>query len=227
VVDLSALWAGPLCGSLLAAGGARVIKVESEHRPDGARRGPPAFFDLLNGPKASVALDLRSDESRSRLGRLLRAADVVIEGSRPRALEQMGLFAERIVSEGGPQVWVSITAYGREGVGRERIGFGDDAAVGGGLVVRDDAGPCFCADAVADPATGLVAAAAVVDALSVGGRWIADVPLSGVAASLAGPTLEAPPGTTPEAPRARTPSAHAAAFGADTAEVLAWLERGR
>ena len=40
VVDLSALWAGPLCGGLLAGAGATVVKVESTHRPDGARRGP-------------------------------------------------------------------------------------------------------------------------------------------------------------------------------------------
>ncbi len=40
VVDLSALWAGPLCGDLLASAGATVLKVESSQRPDGARRGP-------------------------------------------------------------------------------------------------------------------------------------------------------------------------------------------
>ena len=62
MVDLSALWAGPLCGDLLARAGASVVKVESTQRPDGARRGSRAFFDLLNGRKRSVALDLRSRE---------------------------------------------------------------------------------------------------------------------------------------------------------------------
>ena len=62
VVDLSSLWAGPLCGQLLAAAGADVVKVESTARPDGARQGPAAFFDLLNGVKRSVALDLRHVE---------------------------------------------------------------------------------------------------------------------------------------------------------------------
>src|SRR5262249_27702398 len=52
VVDLSSLWAGPLCGRLLADAGATVVKVESRARPDGARRGPAAFFDLLNAGKA-------------------------------------------------------------------------------------------------------------------------------------------------------------------------------
>ena len=60
VVDLSALWAGPLCGDLLARAGATVVKVESTQRPDGARRGPAEFFDLLNGRKRSVALDFQN-----------------------------------------------------------------------------------------------------------------------------------------------------------------------
>jgi len=58
VVDLSSLWAGPLCTNVLRLAGARVVKVESTRRPDGARAGPPAFFDLLNSGKAHAGLDL-------------------------------------------------------------------------------------------------------------------------------------------------------------------------
>ena len=59
VLDLTALWAGPLCCHLLQAQGARVVKVENIHRPDGARRGPARFYDLLNAGKDSVALDFK------------------------------------------------------------------------------------------------------------------------------------------------------------------------
>ena len=90
VVDLTALWAGPLCGDLLARGGAQVVKVESLGRPDGARRGPAAFFDQLNAHKRSVALDFTTTGGRARLAGLLVAADVVLESSRPRALDQLG-----------------------------------------------------------------------------------------------------------------------------------------
>src|SRR5205085_9415171 len=48
VVDLSSLLAGPLCTHLPHDRGARVIKVESTTRPDGARRGPAAFFDRMH-----------------------------------------------------------------------------------------------------------------------------------------------------------------------------------
>ncbi|HEX6424509.1 MAG TPA: CoA transferase [Acidimicrobiales bacterium] len=221
VVDLSALWAGPLCGALLADAGADVVKVESTGRPDGARRGPRQFFDLLNAGKRSVALDLGSAEGRARLHELLARADVVIEASRPRALADLGVDAGSLVAGGGPRVWLSITGHGRRGPGRDRVGFGDDAAVAGGLVSRDGRGPCFCADAVADPATGLVATAAVLDVLAAGGRWLLDVAMSAVAAHLAGPTLPvADQSPVAARPWARPPRGPAPRLGEHTAAVL-------
>lgn len=222
VVDLSALWAGPLCGDLLAGTGATVIKVESADRPDGARRGPAAFFDLLNGRKRSVALDFRTLEGANALRALIGRADVVIEASRPRALEQLDIHAVDEVQGGGPQVWVSITGYGRTDPDA-RVAFGDDAAAGGGLVVWHDRGPMFCADAVADPVTGLAAANACLDALASGGRWLLDVSMAGVCAELSGPTLPAPSDLEPAPPRARPAARAAPALGEDTAQVLAGL----
>jgi hypothetical protein len=107
------------------------------------------------------------------------------------------------------------------------VAFGDDAAVAGGLVVADPAGPCFCADAAADPAAGLVAAAACLDALAAGGCWLVDVSMAGVAASLTGPTLGPDPvrpvdGPADEVapPRARAATSPGPALGEHTAEVL-------
>lgn len=221
VVQLASLWAGPLCGSLLADAGATVVKVESTGRPDGARRGPGAFFDLLNAGARSVALDLASDDGRRALAALLGRADVVIEGSRPRALAQLGIDPGALVGGGGPRVWVSLTGHG--GSQGDRVGFGDDAAVAGGLVAWDGGEPSFCADAVADPTSGLVAAAAVLEALASGGRWLLDVALAGVAAHLAGPTLPVPAGLDAAPPARRPPRGHAPRLGEHTAEVLADL----
>lgn len=203
VVDLSAMWAGPLCAGLLAATGATVIKVESVHRPDGARRGAAAFFHLLNAAKQIVQLDLRDEQGRAALDQLLQRADVVIEGSRPRALEQLGIDLHRHLATGATRVWVSITGHGRGGRGRNRVAFGDDAAVAGGLVAWEDGQPLFCADAIADPATGLVAAAGCLAALEAGGTWLLDVAMAEVAAHLAGPTLAVPPHLAAAPPRAR------------------------
>jgi CoA-transferase family III len=223
VVELASLWAGPLCGSLLARAGARVVKVESSRRPDGARLGPGAFFDLLNAGKRSVALDVATSQGRDDLATLIAGADVVIEGSRPRALAQLGIDP----TTAGTRVWVSITGHGRTGPGADRVAFGDDAAVAGGLVAWDGPRPYFCADAVADPATGLVAAAACVDALAAGGRWLLDVAMAGVAADLAGPTLPVPAGTPAPPPVAPPPPGRAPALGEDTDRVLLSVRRRR
>ena len=221
VIDLSALWAGPLCGDLLAGAGATVVKVESATRPDGARRGPAAFFDLLNWRKRSVALNLQSDEGIRLLRALVRRADVVIEASRPRALAQFAIGARDVVRDGGPQVWISITGHGRTGAAANRVAFGDDAAVAGGLVVWAAETPLFCADAVADPVTGLTAANACLSALAGGGRWLLDVSMAGVCAGLAGPTLPASPDVTVADPTARVAERSAPELGADTDQVLA------
>jgi hypothetical protein len=221
VIDLSALWAGPLCGDLLAGAGATVVKVESATRPDGARRGPAAFFDLLNWRKRSVALDLQDREGVRLLQELVRRADVVIEASRPRALAQFAISARELVRDGGPQVWISITGHGRTGAAAARVAFGDDAAVAGGLVVWAGATPLFCADAVADPVTGLTAANACLDALAGGGRWLLDVSMAGVCAGLAGPTLPASPDVAVADPTARVAERPAPELGADTDRVLA------
>ncbi len=218
VVDLSALWAGPLCAQLL---GGRVVKVEDPARPDGSRHAPAAFADVLNGAKRSVALDLSSAEGRRDLGRLLDAADAVVSSSRPRAFEALGIDAAAVLAR-SPTVWVAITAHGWDGPGRDRVGFGDDTAVAGGLVAP---GPRFAADAVADPLTGALAAVAARTALRAGGSWFIDAPLAGAAAFAQ--SLAAPPtgGGVVAAPRARRPVARARPLGADTAAVLAELGR--
>jgi hypothetical protein len=223
VVDLSSLWAGPLCGHLLQLAGARVIKVESTTRPDGARSGPPAFFDLLHAGQESVALDFRDRAGVAALRALLRTADVVIEGSRPRALEQLGVRIAAVAAAGRLRCWVSITAYGRHAEGRDRVGFGDDVASGAGLVAWDDDGPLFCGDAIADPLCGVTAAGAVMAAFDRGGAWLADVSLYAAASAAAGVFGQAwEHGDERDAspPRHRPISGVARPLGADTDAVL-------
>jgi hypothetical protein len=174
VVNLAPLWAGPLCASMLGMLGSRVVKVEDPRRPDGARRGPRAFFDLLNAGSSSVSVDLAGSVLRD----LLARADVVIEGSRPRALRNVGIDVEAWVEE-HDVTWVSITGHGRD---QDRVGFGDDAAAAGGLV----AAGCFLGDAIADPLTGIHAALAAWAGVLQGGGRLIDVSLAGVAASAAG-----------------------------------------
>ena len=164
VVDLSVMWAGPLCGDLLARAGAQVVKVESPSRPDGARRGLPEFYKRLNGKKQHRSIGLDSPEGQVELLDLLQNADIVITSCRPRALEQMGVDPHDVVRQSGV-IWAGITGYGwRQG---HKVAFGDDAAAAGGLVYRAESSarvlPSFTGDAIADPLTGVTAAVAVME----------------------------------------------------------------
>ncbi len=232
VVDLSALWAGPLCAQLLACLGADVIKVESTRRPDGARAGHPAFYDLLNAGKRAVALDFATSDGRSALLRLLERADVVIESARPRALRQLGIDAEALVRRIPGLTWLSITGYGRREPGADWVAFGDDAGVAAGLAVataEPGAPPLFCADAIADPLAGLHAALAAYATWQAGGGALLDLALVDVAAHVLGTTPRADrPGlhVAVSKPRARSVARRAAALGAHTREVLAELPTG-
>lgn len=184
VVDLSSMWAGPLCAALLAEAGAQVTKVELASRPDGARLGPARFYERLNGAKATLTIDMARPDGLRRLVDTIASADVVIESSRPRALAQLGIEAEAWLADPGPQVWVSITGHGRYGEAANRVAFGDDAAVAGGLVAwAAPDRPCFFADAVADPLTGLTAAVEALEALAVGRTVLLDIAMAGVAAA--------------------------------------------
>lgn len=170
VVDASALWAGPLCTRILAAHGAHVIKAELSDRPDGARGGHPEFWARMNAMKEERTVD------RSELVRLVDDADVVVTSARPRAIEQLGLDLEQRVTHTG-LIWVAISGYGMASTWCDRVAFGDDAAVAGGLAVAaggPDA-PELVGDAVADPMAGLHAADAAVGAIECGQGAILDV----------------------------------------------------
>jgi hypothetical protein len=185
VVDLSSLWAGPVAARVLAAAGAAVIKVESSSRPDGARATPAFYRWVHSEDDVTVTVDLASEAGRERVAALIDGADVVIEGSRPRALEQLGLGPADRPGRAG-QVWLSITGYGRDEPGRDSVAFGDDAAVAGGLVGWDEAGePVFCGDAIADPLTGLAGALAVLRARDTGGGQLIDLAMARMAAAMA------------------------------------------
>lgn len=178
VADLSSMWAGPLCGQLLARAGATVVKVESWGRPDGSRAGAPEFFDWMNGGKLSYAVDF--DDPRD-LAALIEVADVVIEASRPTALARRGLGPDTVSAQPG-RIWLRITGYGTDGDRADWVAFGDDAAVSGGLVEYEDGAPVFSGDAIADPLTGLHAAAAVAASWERGGGELIEFSMAAVAA---------------------------------------------
>ncbi|MGQ5700533.1 CoA transferase [Sandaracinobacteroides sp. A072] len=177
VVDLSALWAGPLCAGLLARAGAHVVRIESLGRPDPTPLSSPRLDSFLNAGKACLPLDLRTGAGRMALSEELARADLVVTSARPAALARLGLEPSRFPHLG----WVAITAHGFSGDGAGRVGFGDDCAAAGGLLRWHDGAPHFLGDALADPLTGLEAALTVLS----GRRGLVDMAMARVAAAYA------------------------------------------
>lgn len=189
VLDLSSLWAGPLCSHLLQALGAEVIKLESSQRPDGARQGPPAFFELLNQGKRNVRLDFSSAQGIKHLRDWIERADIVIEGSRPRALRQLGIRAEDCIRDNPRLTWIGISGYGRGEPEENWIAFGDDAAVAAGLShiqYQATGEQMIVGDAIADPLTGLHAALAAWASWQTGGGRLLSLALRDVVAHCIG-----------------------------------------
>lgn len=186
VLDLTALWAGPLAAHLLWLAGAEVVKVASRTRPDAMRVSDETFYTLLNQGKAYVSLDLTDHNDRQALLSLVAESDIVIEAARPRALAQLGIDAGHLVNTIPGLVWITITGHGVQGDAANWVGFGDDCGVSAGLsaALRAACGHTgFVGDAVADPLTGIFAARAAWEAWRSrqGGRF--GLALSSVVAS--------------------------------------------
>lgn len=175
-VDLSALWAGPLCGALLARCGIAFDKVEAPGRPD-----PTAGDASLNGANRRRTLELDSPE----LLDLIAAADILITSSRPLALARKGMDEAALRALNPGLLWIAITAHGWHGPEAWRVGFGDDCAAAGGLVSWNGAQPNFAGDALADPLTGIAAATAALGTLAGGYAGLLDISLAGTAADAA------------------------------------------
>ena len=171
VVDLSAIWAGPLTGHLFWQAGMEVVKVESLSRPDLIRRDDPKTFDLINQGKANVLVDLTDETEKAALIALIRRADVVIASSRPRALRHLGVDADALVRDVPGLVWLSVTGHGATGDAANWVGIGNDCGVAGGLsrAMADLTGEMgYVGDAIADPLTGITAAREGLAALRSG-----------------------------------------------------------
>src|SRR5690606_10875977 len=133
------------------------------------------------------AFDIRDPDDVERLKADIAAVDVLITSARPRAFEQLGLTPKEAFAANPGLVWVAVTGYGWDGPNANRVAFGDDAAAAGGLVKWTAAGePRFAGDALADPITGLAAAAGALQALKGGGGGLVDAGLGRWAAAAGG-----------------------------------------
>ena len=126
VIDLTRVISGPFCTQILGDHGADVIKVESPGRGDVVRgqgnmiNGESWYFAQFNRNKRSLTLNLRSEDGRAVLHRLLESADVLVENFRPGVLAKMGLDDDTL-RERYPRLVVGrINGFGSTGPYRDR-----------------------------------------------------------------------------------------------------------
>ncbi|MFV0282409.1 MAG: CaiB/BaiF CoA transferase family protein [Castellaniella sp.] len=130
VLDCSIAMAGPFAGQRLGDLGADVIKVEpvagewQRHVSAGGARGNQVnvSFLSLNRNKRSLAIDLKSDEGREILYRLVREADVFLQNYRPGVAPRLGVDYETLSRLNPRLVYASISGYGEEGPYKLRPG---------------------------------------------------------------------------------------------------------
>jgi crotonobetainyl-CoA:carnitine CoA-transferase CaiB-like acyl-CoA transferase len=174
VVDLTRILAGPFCTMLLADMGAEVIKVEARGAGDPLRQqgavkdGLSWYFAGFNRNKRSLSLNLRSDEGKAVLARLIARSDVLVENFRPGVLGQMGFDDARLKALKPDLVYCNISGFGTTGPYRDRPSFDFIAQAMSGFMSVTGAGdgpPMRAGPPIADLIAGLYGALGVCAAL--------------------------------------------------------------
>ena len=179
VVDLTRALAGPHAAMMLADLGARVIKVESPGGGDESRSwGPPfvgpdedpvsTYFMSCNRNKESVTADLKSEDGKEFLRRLVARADVLMENFRPGVLDRLGFSVEQLHEINPRLVILSITGFGHDGPEGGRAGYDQIAQGEAGLMSLTGPSadePTRVGVPIADLLSGMYGAYGVVAAL--------------------------------------------------------------
>jgi len=175
VLDLSRVFAGPMCGQALADFGAEVVKVEHPVRGDDTRdwgirigKTETTYYNSMNRNKRSVTLDLQSAEGMRIIHDLLPQFDVVLHNFKTGGAEKLGLGYEQLAAIKPDLVYCVISGYDPSGPEAKRPGY--DYVIQGeaGLMMINgeaDQPPLRFGIAVVDFMTGMYAAQAILAAL--------------------------------------------------------------
>jgi formyl-CoA transferase len=174
VLDLGQVYGGPYCAHLLLHLGARVIKIESPGRGEPLRAnraagaGDPVGFQLINGGKASVALDLKSEEGHEQFLALVNGADVVIENFAPGTAEALRVDYETLSAINPRIIYASLKAYSADSPNRTLRGMDLTVQASSGVMSVNgfpDGPPVRCGPSLVDFLGGSHLALGVMAAL--------------------------------------------------------------
>lgn len=175
VLDLSRVFAGPLCGMVLADFGAEVIKVEHPGRGDDTRdwgmrigKTETTYYNSMNRNKRSITVDLQTPEGVKIIHDLLPQCDVVVQNFKTGGADKLGLGYEQLKAIKPDLIYCSVAGYDSSGPEAKRPGY--DLVIQGesGLMALNgeaNTPPLKFGVAVVDLMTGMYAAQAVLAAL--------------------------------------------------------------
>lgn len=174
VVDLTAMVMGPYCTQIMADMGADVIKVESPEGDNaryisvGPAPGMSGVFVNVNRGKRGIVLDLRRDEDKTTLRKLIEQADVFIHSMRAKAIAKLGFSYEDVAALKPSIVYTNCYGYGRRGPDRDLTAYDDTIQAECGLpavqqMLTGEAN--YVGTIIADKVAGLTALYATMMAL--------------------------------------------------------------
>ena len=174
VVDLTRILAGPFCTMILADFGAEVIKVEPPGHGDESRLLGPhvnnesAYFMSVNRGKRSVTLNLKSEEGRELLKKLIAKADVLVENYRPGTMDKWGLGYEDTKRLNPALIYASVSGFGHSGPSMKLPAY--DITIQGmsglmSITGQQDGPPTRVGTSIGDIVPGLFATIGIMTAL--------------------------------------------------------------
>ncbi|MGL5257212.1 MAG: CaiB/BaiF CoA transferase family protein [Proteocatella sp.] len=175
VIDLTRVLAGPYATMLLADFGAEIIKIEVPKTGDDSRafgpyvNGESAYFMSINRNKKSITLNLKTEEGKDILKKLVSQADVLVENFRPGTMEKLGLGYELLKEINPKLIYAASSGYGHTGPYSQKPAY--DAvvqAMGGIMSITGQVGgkPTRVGTSIGDIAAGLFTAIGVLTALN-------------------------------------------------------------
>ena len=173
IIDISTIVSGPLAASMLGDQGAEVIKIEPPYKGENARvmgpikEGSGALFATVNRSKRSLAMDLKKEESKKIIYKLIESADIIIDNFRPGALDRLGLDFNSIKNFNPKIIQMSITGYGETGPYSKRRVYDPLIQATAGVCDAQsiDGQPKYMKTLMCDKITSLTAAQAMTAAL--------------------------------------------------------------
>lgn len=177
VIDLTRILGGPFGTQWLGDHGAEVIKIEPPHGDDVRQWGPPfdeevgaaSYFLGINRNKRGMALDLRMEEGKAILFRLLETADVLIENFKPGSMEKWGMGFEDVLSKRFPRlIHTKVSGFGKTGPMGGYPGYDAVIQAQAGMMSVNgvpDGGPTRLGIPIVDIATGMAAVFGIAMAL--------------------------------------------------------------